>query len=31
MEKQILFENHRVYFYPKATEELVDELLIFPN
>ena len=31
MEKQILFENHRVYFYPKTTEELVDELLIFPN
>lgn len=31
MEKQILFENHNVYFYPPKTWDLIDELLIFPN
>ena len=31
MEKQILFEDHRVYFYPWATDDLVDELITFPN
>lgn len=31
MEKQILFEDHKVYFYPWATDDLVDELITFPN
>lgn len=30
MEKQILFEEHRVFFAP-GTDALVDELLSFPN
>lgn len=30
MEKQILFEDHKIYFAP-GTEPLVDELLAYPN
>jgi len=30
MEKQIQFEDHKIYFAP-GTEELVDELLSYPN
>lgn len=31
LEKQTLFEDWLVYFYPDWTRELVDELLAFPN
>ena len=31
MEKQILFEDKRIYFKPETTTELVDELLEFPD
>lgn len=31
MEKQILFEQWKVYFYTQNTSDLVDELLTFPN
>ena len=31
MEKQIIFEDHKIFFYPDTTTELVDELLSFPN
>ena len=30
MEKQLLFEDHKIYFAP-GTEPLVDELLAYPN
>ena len=31
LEKQILFEDKKIYFYPADTKELVEELLAFPN
>ena len=31
MEKQILFEDKRIYFKPETTTELVNELLEFPD